>query len=166
MPSLRRIRSHTRLLTLAGTLALAVGQTGCATSGAMQNQMQSHESLVFENSSPDLVRVSLYAQGHEVVLGRVIPSARVALPLRRGMVPPESDAVCVVVVPVGGPSVTKPSAQSASAIRSELYPVSELTRWLWTYSGSRVLVARLPHDVRGDNGPGSRDGAEQTSVRR
>jgi hypothetical protein len=97
--------------------------------------------MLFENLSADWVRVSLYKNSDEFILGRVGPFERRTL-LRPRM--PESDPVCLIVVPVGTPSVTKPGPLSPGATWSECYSVSELDQQTWTYSGSRILVARLP----------------------
>ncbi len=133
-------------LTIAGTLVPTAGIAGCAPGGAIGDPRPSIlQAVVFENVSPDMVRVSLYTNAHELVLGRVGPFERKTLPLRPRTLPPESEAVCLVVVPVGTPSVIKPGPLSAGAIRSEFYPISELTRQMWTYSGSRVVVAKLPN---------------------
>ena len=126
------------MMLVGALLACTQGRT------AGYYQPSAAEAIAFENLSADMVRVSVYSGGHESVLGRVGPFQRAALPLRARLLPPDGQRVCLVVVPVGAPSTIKPGPQSQGAIRSDFYPVAELARQAWTYSGSRILAASVP----------------------
>lgn len=143
MTYLRRDRRSPFLPLIVIAFVSVAGATGCTPGNAPEElQPAAVDRLEFENLSPDAVRVSVYTGDYEILLGRVGPVERASFVLR--VLPSESRDVCLLVVPVGAPSVTKPGPLSAGAIQSEHYPVSQLARQMWTYSGSRIVVARVP----------------------
>ncbi len=120
-------------LTLVG-LALCA-QAGCATASGIPVQF---DRLVFENVSPDVVRVFIHMGDRELLLGRVEAMSRAELRIRAGVLPPGRSAVRVLVLVVGSPSPLPMSALSAGALSSDSYPLSDLMGQIWRYSGSRI----------------------------
>jgi hypothetical protein len=114
-------------------VALAmVTQASCATTSERAVQF---ERLVFDNASPEVVRVFIHLGNHEFLVGRVEPMRRVELRIRAGALPLNVLDARVLVRTLGTPSVSR----TALTLQSDSYPLPDLIRHGWRYSGSRVV---------------------------
>jgi hypothetical protein len=131
-----RVRSRRPLWAFnALRFSLLAAMSACATAPRAEEPA---EVIHFDNATPDVVRVILKVDQHEILLGRVQPLSEATFRLRPAMSGGMHGSAMLIVVPLGAPSLVR-STDSPLAVRSDVYPMGTFSTISWRYSGSLIL---------------------------